>query len=132
MGPQLSDREKIDRAAFHEEVRFYKKQQWAVAAAGALLLGAFLAVVRGAQMAGWEKCLALVLIVVGVFAGLGFLWKLQSDLAKVRRTLDPSDRKSKTRGLPIVLLQGAILVVTAVVVSWVALFRGALVPPVPI
>ena len=39
---KLSDEEKIDRAARHEELRFYKKQQWAVATAGVILLGALL------------------------------------------------------------------------------------------
>src|SRR6516162_6599917 len=43
---ELSDKEKIDRAAYHEEVRFLKKQQWAVATAGVLLFGALLAAIR--------------------------------------------------------------------------------------
>ena len=34
---ELSDKDKIDRAAQHEEVRFLKKQQWAVATAGVIL-----------------------------------------------------------------------------------------------
>ena len=38
----LSDEEKIDRAAWHEELRFDTKQQWAVATAGVILLGALL------------------------------------------------------------------------------------------
>jgi hypothetical protein len=62
MEVQLSDRNKIDRAAFHEEVRFYKRQQWAVATAGVALLGAFLATVRGLHMEAWEKYVAVALI----------------------------------------------------------------------
>jgi hypothetical protein len=52
---QLSDQDKIDRAAFHEEVRFYKKQQWAVATAGVVLLGAFLATVSDVHMTALDK-----------------------------------------------------------------------------
>jgi hypothetical protein len=33
------DKEIIDRAALHEEARFLKKQQWAVASAGVILFG---------------------------------------------------------------------------------------------
>jgi hypothetical protein len=43
----LSDEEKmIDRAARHEEVRFLKKQQWAVAAAGVVLIAGLLAILK--------------------------------------------------------------------------------------
>jgi uncharacterized membrane protein len=88
---QLSDQEKIDRAAFHEEVRFYKKQQWAVATAGVVLLGAFLATVNDVHMTALDKFLAVVLIALGVCAGGYFLDSLQTGLADVRRRLDPSD-----------------------------------------
>ena len=47
---ELSDREKIDRAAFLEEIRFLKRQQWAVAAAGVVLLGALVATIRDVHM----------------------------------------------------------------------------------
>ena len=46
----LPDKEKIDRAAQHEEVRFLKKQQWAVATAGVVLAGAFVATVSKYHM----------------------------------------------------------------------------------
>ena len=39
---ELSDKDKIDRAARHEEVRFLKKQQWAVATAGQTALRRYL------------------------------------------------------------------------------------------
>jgi uncharacterized membrane protein len=86
---ELSDRDKIDRAAFHEEVRFYKRQQWAVATAGVALLGALLATVHGVHLTELERYLAVVLIVVGVCAGVYFLDSLQKALATVRRRLDP-------------------------------------------
>jgi hypothetical protein len=84
MGVQVSDKEKIDRVALYEEVRFYKRQQWAVVTAGVALLGALLATVRGVHMTELERYLAVVLIVVGVCAGVYFLDSLQKALAAVR------------------------------------------------
>jgi hypothetical protein len=42
-GSALTDqeKEKIDRAAWHEQVQFLKRQQWAVTTAGVVLFGAF-------------------------------------------------------------------------------------------
>ena len=119
---QLSDQEKIDRAAFHEEVRFYKKQQWAVATAGVVLLGAFLATVNDVHMTALDKFLAVVLIALGVCAGGYFLDSLQTGLADVRRRLDPSDNDAAIRGRDIMNLHKAILVGSALVVVW-AVFK---------
>ena len=119
---QLSDQEKIDRAAFHEEVRFYKKQQWAVATAGVVLLGAFLATVSDVHMKALDKFLAVVLIALGVCAGGYFLDSLQTGLADVRSRLDPSDHDAAIRGRDIMNLHKAILVGSALVVVW-AVFK---------
>jgi len=120
---QLSDQDKIDRASFPEEVRFYKKQQWAVATAGVVLLGAFLATIKDVQhMTTLDKIGAVVLITLGVCTGGYFLDSLQSGLANVRRTLDPSDSCAATRGLDIVYLHKTILVGSALVVVW-AVFK---------
>ena len=119
---QLSDQEKIDRAAFHEEVRFYKKQQWAVATAGVVLLGAFLATVNDVHMTALDKFLAVVLIALGVCAGGYFLDSLQTGLADVRRRLDPSAHDVAIRGRDIMNLHKAILVGSALVVVW-AVFK---------
>jgi hypothetical protein len=120
---QLSDQEKIDRAARHEEVRFLKKQQWAVATAGVVLLGAFLATIRIEHMTALDKFLAVVLISIGVWAGWFFLDDLQDGLVKVRRRLDPSDREGETRGREILTLHKSILVGSALVVVWAVLFK---------
>ena len=119
---QLSDQEKIDRAAFHEEVRFYKKQQWAVATAGVVLLGAILATVSDVHMTALDKFLAVVLIALGVCAGGYFLDNLQTGLADVRRRLDFSDHDAAIRGRDIMNLHKAILVGSALVVVW-AVFK---------
>ncbi len=120
---KLSDKDKIDRAARHEEVRFLKKQQWAVATAGVLLLGALLAIIRNMHMTALDKFLAVVLIALGVYAGWLFLDDLQYGLADVRRWLDPSDRDAATRGREILHLHKFILVASALVVAWAVLFK---------
>jgi hypothetical protein len=119
----LSDKEKIDRAARHEEVRFLKKQQWAVATAGAVLSGAFLATVSNYHMTPLDRFLAVLLMAVGVWAGWFFLDDLQCGLARVRRALDPADHEAATRGSKIVNLHRAILIASALVVVWAVLFK---------
>ena len=120
---ELSDKDKIDRAARHEEVRFLKKQQWAVTTAGVLLLGALLATIRNMHMTPLDKFLALVLIAIGVYTGWLFLDDLQYGLADVRRWLDPADRDAANRGREILHLHKFILVASAVVVVWAILFK---------
>jgi hypothetical protein len=118
-----AEKEKIDRAAWHEQVHFLKRQQWAVTTAGVALFGAFLALVRNQNMSAWEKHLAVLLIVVAVAAGCFFLQDLQDGLAVVRQALDPGDRKAATRGEPILVLHKAILVASAAFVLWIVLFK---------
>ena len=120
---ELSDKDKIDRAARHEEVRFLKKQQWAVAAAGVLLLGALLAALRNMHLTALDRFLAVVLIALGVYAGWLFLDDLQYAVVDVRRWLDPADRDAATRGREILHLHKLILVASAVVVVWAVLFK---------
>jgi len=81
----LSDEEKmIDRAARYEEVRFLKKQQWAVAAAGVVLMGGLLAILKDVHVTPLDKFLILLLITTGVAFGWYFLEDLQEGLARVR------------------------------------------------
>jgi hypothetical protein len=111
------------RRCLIKEVRFYKKQQWAVATAGVVLLGAFLATIRDVRMTALDKFLAVMLIAGGVYAGWFFLDSLQCGLAKVRRRLDPSDSDAVTRGRDISALHKSVLVASALVVVWVVLFK---------
>ena len=120
----LTDKEKIDRAAWHEEVRFLKKQQWAVATAGVVLLSGLLAAIRDYHLTALDKFIVMVVVGLGVWCGWFFLDDLQCGLARVRRALDPADREAATRGGNIVNLHEAILVASAaVVVLWIVLFK---------
>ena len=90
-----TDKEKIDRAvdraAWHEEVRFLKRQQWAVATAGVVLLSGLLAAIRDHHLTTLDKLFVVVVIGLGVWCGWFFLDDLQSGLGRVRRDLNPSD-----------------------------------------
>ena len=123
----LSDRAKIDRtidrAAYHEEVRFYKKQQWAVTTAGVVLLGAFLAVLREQHITFLDKVLAMALIIGGVAVAVYFLDNLQGALARVQRALESNDMDASARGRDILGLFKLILVSSGLVVLWAIIFK---------
>ena len=119
----LSDKDKIDRAAQHEELRFYKKQQWAVTTAGVVLLGAFLTAVTNVRITALDKFFAVILIFLAVFAGWFVLDNFQEGIVQVRRALDPADRDAAIRGREILSLHKSILVASAVVVGWAVLFK---------
>jgi len=123
----LTDKEKIDRAvdraAWREEVRFLKKQQWAVATAGVVLLSGLLAAIRDYHLTALDKFIVVAVIGLGVWCGWFYLDDLQCGLAVVRRALYPSDYRASTRGQEIVNLHKAILVGSAAFVVWIILFK---------
>jgi hypothetical protein len=121
----LTDQEKlVDRAARHEEVRWLKKQQWAITTAGVVLFGAFLTILRNVQhLTALDKFMAVALIALGVWAGWFYLDDIQNGLAGVRRALDPNDPNPAERDDDILGLHKAILIASAVVVVWVVLFK---------
>jgi hypothetical protein len=119
----LTDKEKIDRPAWHEEVRFVKKQQWAVATAGVVLLSGLLAAIHDYHLTALDKFIVVVVIGLGVWCGWFFLDDLQCGLARVRRALDPFDYEASTRGQKIVHLHKAILVASAAFVVWIVLWK---------
>ena len=87
----LSDEKKIDRAARHEELRFYTKQQWAVATAGVILLGALLTTAFNVHITALDKLLLLILIALALSADWFVLDKLEEGIVGFRRTLGPAD-----------------------------------------
>jgi hypothetical protein len=121
----FSDREKLDRAARHQEIQFLKKQQWAVATAGVILFGGFLAAIHYEHMTALDRFLAVMLIVAGVATGWFFLESLQDALITARRALNPDQWSASTRGPrgDLLGLHKAILVATALVVAWVIVFK---------
>ena len=123
----LTDKEKIDRAvdraAWHEEVRFLKKQQWAVATAGVVLLSGLLAAIRDYHLTALDKFIVMVIVGLGTWYGWFFLDDLQCGLARVRRELDPFDYEAGTRGQKIVNLHKAILIGSAALVVWIVVFK---------
>jgi hypothetical protein len=120
---ELSDKDKIDRAAWYDEARFLKKQQWAIATAGVLLLAGLLAAVRNIHLTALDRFLAVVLVAIGVYVSWLFLDELQYGLAKFRRLLDPTDRDATVSGREIMHLLKFMLVASALVVVWAVLFK---------
>ena len=123
MTGDLSDKDKIDRAAQHEELQFFKKQQWAVATAGVILFGALLATARNWHMTPLDRFFFVILIFFGVLGGWYFLERLQESMAGVRRALDASDTSAQTRDEDILSLFKLILVASALVDLWAILFK---------
>ena len=117
----LSDEEKIDRAAWHEELRFDTKQQWAVATAGVILLGALLTTAFNVHITGLDKFLILILIALAISAGWFVLDSLEESIVGVRRALGPAD--ASIHGRQISGLLKSILIATGSVVAWAVVFK---------
>jgi len=117
----LSDEEKIDRAARHEELRFDTKQQWAVATAGVILLGALLTTAFNVHITGLDKFLILILIALAISAGWFVLDSLEESIVGVRRALGPAN--ASIHGRQISGLLKSILIATGSVVAWAVVFK---------
>ena len=117
----LSDEEKIDRAARNEELRFYTTQQWAVATAGVILLGALLTTAFNVHITALDKFLILILIALAISAGWFLLDYLEEVIVDVRRALGPAD--AVIYGRKISGLLKSILVASGLVVAWAVVFK---------
>jgi len=109
-----------DRAARFEELKFAKRQQWAVVTSALTLLGAIFAIAHNADppLADWEKRIGS-LFVIGVAAfGIVFLGSLQKHLRDTRRALDPNGADAWLRGGLVVASLMAIVLFSAIVVGW--------------
>jgi hypothetical protein len=91
------------RAAHMEEIRFWKRQQWAVAGyAIALIAGAFHMTQSVQQPLGfYEKVVASFLVFLIARGGGRLIWELQESLKKTRKVLDQEDPDPE-RGMHIV------------------------------
>jgi hypothetical protein len=117
----LSDEEKIDRAARHEDLRFDEKQQWAVATAGVILLGALLTTSFNVHITALDKFLILILIALAIAAGWFVLDILEDGIVAVRRALGPAD--AAIHGREISGLLKSILIASGSVVAWAVVFK---------
>ena|SRR5262245_32880447 len=117
----LSDEEKIDRAARHEELRFYKKQQWAITTAGVILLGALLTIAFNVSITALDKFLILILIALALSAGWFVIDILEEGVVGVRRALGPFD--AVIHGREISGLLKSILFASGLVVAWAVVFK---------
>lgn len=115
----MSDQQNsVDRPAWHEELRFAKKQQWYVATSAVTLLAAIFAIARGTLLSDDEKGIASILILLIASFGILFLCKLQHHLKEVRKKLNPGDSGAWVRGSDILFVLAGIIGLSAVLVFY--------------
>jgi hypothetical protein len=107
------------KAGYMEELRFGKRQQWAVAAASiALIAGAFHMADGAKPLACWEKWAASILVSIVAVGGIGLILSLQNHLASTRRVLDRFDNKAWRRGMSVVIGIATAMLMSAVAVAY--------------
>jgi hypothetical protein len=116
-------RRAAQRASDHEEVRFTKKQQWAVTAAGmGIMLALYTTAKQAASVGANERLVVLGLILITPLACLWFLWSLQEHLSEVRLRLDPDDKDPFGRGADILAIFAGVLFIGSFLFGY-ALYR---------
>jgi hypothetical protein len=118
----------VDRAAWHEETRFAKRQLWAVTAAGLALLGGFLAALPSLRpLKPYEKWLGAFFAAAIWIGCFYFLRSLRGHLARTRTKFGEKTESAAERGHDIFwLLVGALAM--GVVFVWYALYRDPTTP----
>jgi len=108
-----------DRAALFEELRFLKRQQWAIATSAVPLLGAVFAISRSVELTMIEKGMATVFLILIAGFGVTFLYDLQRSLKKTRIVLDPDDKDDAWfRGVEVTRALACIVLCTSAVVFY--------------
>jgi hypothetical protein len=110
-----------DRAAQFEELRFAKKQQWAVATAAVTLLAAIYAISKGLK--DFEKAVVTVFVTLIATFGVYFLWQLQGHLKRTRLAIDRDDPNPWFRGVDVLAVLSGVILISAVVVFYSIWFR---------
>jgi len=108
------------KAALWEELRFAKRQQWAVSAAAIALITGIYHIADNADppMAPWEQHLAVFLVLVVAVGGIWMLFKLQSHLKRARLVFGKKDDRPWRRGLDVVIALVIAITVSAIVVCY--------------
>lgn len=107
-------------AARLEELRFAKRQQWAVAIATiTFIAGAFHITHSMVQpLTVCEKLVATILISVVAIGGGGLLFKLQYHLRNTRLIIDRGDDRPYLRGLDVLIGLVFALIISAIAVCY--------------
>jgi hypothetical protein len=108
------------KAAFWEELRFTKRQQWAVTiAAVGLIAGAFhMAHTVKHPLAPWEKYVATAFVLGVAGGGCWLLYKLQGHLRRTRRLIDWRDKTAWLRSADIAIGLAIVLIISVIAVCY--------------
>ena len=115
------------KAAFLEEIRFAKRQQWTITAAVVALIGGAYTIVHTIEKSldPWEKAVAAILIGVVAAGGIYWLFDLQGHLHRTRLHIDPHDPDPWWRGGELVSGMAGAMIISAIVVCYLLLRDGA-------
>ena len=103
-----------------DELRFAKRQQWAVTAAAIALIAGIYHIADNADppMAPWEQHLAVFLVLAVAAGGIWMLFKLQGHLERTRLAVDKKDPNPWQRGLDVVIALVIAITVSAIAVCY--------------
>jgi len=99
------------KAAYLEELRFAKRQQWTITAAVVAFIAGAYTLAR--DLAPSEKCATAVLIWIVVAGGIYWLFDLQGHLHRTRLVIDRWDSTSWWRSTDVVSGMVGILIISA-------------------
>jgi hypothetical protein len=106
------------KAAYLEELRFAKRQQWTITAAVVAFIAGAYSVTHQSLDFCWEKVVAAGLIWIVVGFSIYWLFDLQDHLHRTRLIIDPYDATARHRGLEIVYGMAGALILSAIVVCF--------------
>jgi hypothetical protein len=118
--PEAKKPDPAIEAARLEELRFAKRQQWAVAIATiTFIAGAFhMAHTVKPPLALWEKHAVTVLVSIVAVGGSALLFKLQGHLRDTRLVIYTSDTSPWWRGADIIIGLATVLIISAIAVCY--------------
>jgi len=109
------------KAAYLEELRFAKRQQWAVTIAVVTLIAGAYSIVQ--SLGPWEKHVAIRLIWIVVAGSWYLLCSLQCHLRNTRLAIDPNDPNPLLRGADVVIGMVGATIISAGAVCYSLLWR---------